>query len=318
MYKERRPKDIIIRGSYRDGEGRGKRNNRVDVENEDTMLDRKHQLPTGKFHEMWGSYGCVNYRYITRFFHANIGRPFSEVTSKLMAKTDSRTWEGNKFREAIIAELAHPNPCKVGKDGSLYTVDGNHIVSKYSGYRAEYYVDENLILREHKKEKRRKRAVSVTANGVTLDWAEYIKQNPQVHSIKIARDDFLIKINGSWFVIGTSDLSFLDGNPNKEPLLISLSAGVQHDVVLYDKSFQPRFKEKFHTHVWERMLRQTYCGELRVGLTKKSAPADLMHKYGLRNADTYVAPTTPGHWKDQSVDPAKNSKSLDRLLSLFE
>lgn len=81
-----------------------------------------------------GRHGANIYRIIHRFLHANIGKPWASVYSRLCAVADSRTYCGEEVRRCIG-----------------YEVDINGF--KTRRWRNDLFVDDSGILRQFEQEK---------------------------------------------------------------------------------------------------------------------------------------------------------------------
>ena len=113
---------------------------------------------------------------------------------------------------------------------------------------------------------------------------------------KVSATSFLISSKCIWYIVDTMDISALTGDYTK---LIDATAGAQKDVLLYTTAWKELYREKPHSYRWEAVIRSTYCGELRVGLSKRPAPTDILRLYG----KTHKKPV---------------AKYSDDLLSLFD
>ena len=324
--KNFKSKDIIVRSSYSRLEGNtNKSRTKVDLNDPDNMLDRKHSLNPRKLCADYSHDSWINWRYLTRFFHAHLGEPFSDVYSKLCEMADSRSWAGKTWRDQIINnELVHSKPCEEREDG-LYTLEGHKVcgLRYYNDYRSQYYMDAEGILRETTKKSK------PVSKYIAKEKPTYRSRTETPHAIKVAKNTFLIKADGNWWQVETRDLNYLDTDPNKTALLHKLTADVDKDVILYHKLYSPIYKEKFLSYRWEELIRKTYCGELRVGVSKITADPGLVRNLGLLPCYTGGSPycncDDPENCgkKHQNLKPkkerdAEKAASLEALLKLFE
>ena len=314
-----RAKDLIIRGSYHAGRGGPRVKRKIDIEDADTMLDRKRELSPRKFYSMRSGCGCVNYNYIRRFFHAHVGQPFSDVYKKLCDKADGRSWAGQEWREAISRELEHPSPCEETDEG-LFTLDGHRVCGLYN-WKNVFYQDADGILREAQSRERlnqNKNKVKYVTKGQYISWPEYMRQNPNVRSVKMNKECFLIKSDGIWYEVTTRDLSGIEEHPEMHKLLIWATADHDKDVLLYDKCWKDFYKERIHNYRWETIIRKTYCGELRVAINKKPASEGVLQFFGVENSPYNEIDYECINWDTVAHNQEPGDESLMALFGLDE